>query len=69
MIDINLENPVVLRRALEDLDRRTVVVRTPVASVEELPLAALAPDAILKINELVVVVNSISTILNSTQKV
>ena len=66
MIPLDLSNPVILRRTLEELETRLIVVATPISPIDQLPLAATLEEAVAKINELVAGHNATVAALNAT---
>ena len=66
MIPLDLSDPTVLRRTLEELETRLIVVATPISSVTKLAPAATLEEAVAKINELVDGHNAVVAVLNAT---
>ena len=66
MIPLDLSNPVILRRTLEELETRLIIVATPISPIDQLPLDATLEEAVAKINELVSGHNAVVAVLNAT---
>jgi len=66
MIPLNLDNEVVLRRTLEELEAKIIVVATPISPVNRLHPDADLATAVLKINELINGFNAVVVALNAT---
>ena len=65
MIGLHLEDPTVLRRTLEDLQRGIIKIHTPVTPVLDLAVGADLPTTVDKINEIIKSVNALGAILNT----
>lgn len=70
MIPLNIDDTTVLRRTLEELESQ-LMVSPPLANVDKLNLVVTpAPTnevLAVKLNEIVGVINSITSLINSTQ--
>jgi len=66
MIPINIDDPVVLRRTLEELETRIAILPTPITPVNTLDDAAVIEEIVLKTNEIVEGLNAVIVALNAT---
>ncbi len=66
MIPLNIDDPVVLRRTLEELEAKIIVVATPISPVNKLPVDADLATSVLKVNELIDGFNAVVVALNAT---
>ncbi len=66
MIPLNIDDPVVLRRTLEELEAKIIVVATPISPVNKLPVDADLTTSVLKVNELIDGFNAVVVALNAT---
>ncbi len=66
MIPIDIEDPVVLRRALEDLESKITVLATPVTPINDLVEAPDLDAVSIKVSEIVSGLNAVITALNLT---
>ena len=69
MIGLNLENMVVLRRVLEELEAKTQILDTPLNPVEALQPGAPLDDVIQRLNQTIEVVNTTINALNKSVKI
>jgi len=68
MIGIDLEDPIVLRRALEDLEVGQQLLDSPLRPLEVLPSGSTLEEAIEKLNKTIELVNASVTALNKSVK-
>jgi len=66
MIPLNIEDPTVLRRTLEELEASIPVLAQQAKTVTVLEDSATTDEIIVKVNELVGTVNLLIATLNST---
>ena len=69
MIPLDLNNPAVLRRTLEEIEAQ-LIVTPPLANVEKLTPQVAAPtleEVVVKVNEVIGVVNSVTSLINGVQ--
>jgi len=66
MIPLDIQDPVVLRRTLEELESKIIVVATPISTINKLHPDADLATAVLKINEIVDGFNAVVVALNAT---
>ena len=69
MIPMDIDDTTVLRRTLEEIEAQ-LLVTPPIAGIEKLTPEVLAPtleEVVVKVNELIGVVNSMSSLINSVQ--
>ncbi len=64
MIPINIDDPLVLRRTLEDIEARIIIHDTPLSPVPPLLESDKLGDAIIRINEIADALNLVITRLN-----
>jgi len=66
MIPLNIDDPVVLRRTLEDMEAKIIVVATPISPINKLNPASTLEVVEAKVNELVDGFNAVVVALNAT---
>ena len=66
MIPLNLEDPVILRRTLEEMEAKIIIVATPISPINKIHPDADLVTAVLKINEIVDGFNAVVVALNAT---
>ena len=66
MIPVNIDDPVVLRRTLEDLEAKIIIVATPISPVNKLNPGSTLEVVEAKVNELVDGFNAVVVALNAT---
>lgn len=67
---LNVEEPEVLRRALLELEAKSILVVAPISTIQTLDTEdpIVMEVSASKLNEVINAVNSISAILNSTRR-
>ena len=66
MIPLSIDDPVVLRRTLEELEAKIIIVATPISPINKIHPDADLATAVLKINEIVDGFNAVVVALNAT---
>ncbi len=66
MIPLNIDDPVVLRRTLEELETRIVILATPITPIDALPVGSTLEETVGKVNEMISGLNAVITTLNLT---
>ncbi len=66
MIPLNIDDPVVLRRTLEDLEAKIIVVATPISPINKLNPGSTLEVVEAKVNEIVDGFNAVVVALNAT---
>ena len=66
MIPLNINDPVVLRRTLEELESKIIIVATPISPVNKLNPGATLEEVEAKVNEVVDGFNAVIVALNAT---
>jgi len=69
MIPPGIDNPDVLRRTLEEIENKQIVLNQPIATVDTLAEDADMARVIVKINELSEVLNTVVATLNASAQV
>ena len=69
MIGLTLEDTVVLRRTLEELEAKTRILSEPLRSVAILESGSTLEETILRLNQTLEVVNTIINALNKSSRV
>jgi len=66
MIPLNIDDTIVLRRTLEELELGIIVLTTPITPIDELPLGSTLEETVDKVNEMISGLNAVITTLNLT---
>lgn len=66
MIPLSIDEPNVLRRTLEELESKLIIVATPISPVDKLPTDADLATTIARVNEVIEGFNAVVVVLNAT---
>jgi len=66
MIPLNIDDAIVLRRTLEELETRIVILPIPITPIDQLPLGSTLEETVDKVNEMISGLNAVITTLNLT---